>query len=882
MKKQIKSITVLVIIFLMVLNFIPTQVDAHRAYFLQVLIDEGQLQYISNIVKDSTILEGNKMEAELWNYNGSFSQNYSNFEGKSEKDALHFNFPSKKLGTGFAENNATSKDSDRAYKIAETLVPNMNELLIIMNGNKGFDDIDEFIAMSEELATKSQNGGNYNKNGVSISFKNGKAEVSNNGVKYEYLTRMVKGYNTNVLENGESSSLYSSGDYEDDTTYITMADMIAQANYRYKVKNQTSMDTEEYSNPGTLEIKLMELWSSLLNSLKSLLGLREINEVVFNEGIVGSGMYYNGLMPTSWFQKSMAFHMIFQAITWIALGIAIIKLLYQRNLATISSSSKIALQDGIRDLILAGFMLVGMFLVINLFGQLNGAIVNIFANTVPEYSESIDQGVQAGTLGGLIMQTYYFLITLYLNVIYIARAISLAIIFAIGPIFIGSIAFQTRNKDYFETWARMLVANIFVQSFHSFVLSFFLSIQMTTARGIEVAIISFALIPSTKLFKQIVTKNQGGLMETAGNSLGMAGAALGVGLGAMSRKIKGSSAGSKSDYKGSVASDSGGFSPAMAKEGISSRTPSSASSKEALNEMKSKPSGNMGKVNKSGGAELYKKERANKMFKGKKTLGKEDFGKMAKGAGKTAVKAGVGVGKLTAGVAAGMAFGGTNNISSLATGKMMGAGMSDIGSAGASAAKGTLGIAGSGINSLQSKSSLDEKTLLGAEQLSNGNVAIHRDKEKLNDLGLEESRMTEDNNLELTYDTSKLTSTDKGNISNIRQKYMNGETDELADKGIAGVYDSPNGNVSVQYNDYGKEKLGYQKAYTTEDTIVEVKKAGSPVKSNLTYDVNEAKDNSGRQEQYNQYENRDIYDGPTDGGQSLESGPPNIDLDNML
>jgi hypothetical protein len=213
---------------------------------------------------------------------------------------------------------------------------------------------------------------------------------------------------------------------------------------------------------------------------------------------------------------------------------------------------------------------------------------------------------------------------------------------------------------------------------------------------------------------------------------------------------------------------------------------------------------------------------------------------------------------------------------------MMGAGMSDIGSAGASAAKGTLGIAGSGINSLQSKSSLDEKTLLGAEQLSNGNVAIHRDKEKLNDLGLEESRMTEDNNLELTYDTSKLTSTDKGNISNIRQKYMNGETDELADKGIAGVYDSPNGNVSVQYNDYGKEKLGYQKAYTTEDTIVEVKKAGSPVKSNLTYDVNEAKDNSGRQEQYNQYENRDIYDGPTDGGQSLESGPPNIDLDNML
>lgn len=889
-----KQILTFLLVFIIVMGTTGSKSHAHRAYFLQVLIDEGQKVYVGNIIKDSSLKESKKTEAGLWKYDGEIGTNYKEFDDTSNgKHEMFFTFPSKPykyLDILASRNNATAKDADRAYTISDTLIPNLNEMLSIMNGGKKYETTEKLIEASEKLIGLYSNGkGSISTPTGSISYSGGnKMTVTNpGGDSIKYLVRMKKGYVSEKLEDGSESPLYDPiFPYENDTDYISIADIMIQGNYTREIKGHTAGDASEYSKPGTMELKASEFLSSILYSLRSLLGLRDISEVVYSKGITGSSMYYGGVMPMSWMNNALKFHMLFQGLTWVALSIALVKLLLQRNLATINPSSRISLIDGIKDLLVAGFMLIAVFLIINLGLSVNEKIVKVFATTIPDYSAFSGGNVDFDSFAGVLLQVYYLVITIYLNVLYIIRAISTAILIASAPFFIASIAFQGKNKTIFESWAKELLANIFLQSFHAFVLSFLLSAQMTAVRGIELAVVSFVLIPMTKWFRSLITGKSGELGENLGLAgVSMAGATAGGLVGGLAGRAKGSDSykgASGGDSSGIKTKDSAGMSAKSAERSRNEHSDSTPSGKSTSDSMKSRqsnyssmdssnsdknyeklsksgniPSGDMSSQNIPGNKDVMDAEYSEskegdfnpseqlskKPFKNVESFSKKDIGSAVKTAANVTKDVAVGGTKMTAGAAVALALGGSGGGASKAGANLMASGASDIGKGVKTAGMSAGTFAQKGINSAHSKlsnrySDNQGGNILGSETLSNGDVAIHRDKDMLSSEGLSDIRKTSDNNIATTYNKENLTDENLENLNTIEKAYEEGKHDFLQSKGIENVTKTQDGNTVVHYNAHGQEQLGFKDAYTNRNRVVETKAPGQPLESKIIYDIN--------------------------------------------
>ena len=860
-----KRIIITILIFFIALSSMQTTVYAHRAYFLQTMIDEGQMLYIGNVIKESTLKESNKTEPELWNFEGNFNygspEAYKEYEDGSNdgKSSMFFTFPPKPfkdLGVLKSNNNATTKDSNRVYEILDTLIPNLNELLLILNEGEKYETTEELIRMSEKLI------GLYASGRGSIQSKNENYTISyddsiymnvlpNSGDGYKVLVKMKKGYKEPLLEklenekNAKKSPLYNSDLTFEEKYYsdeISIASMALQANYTYVVKGHSAADASEYSKPGTLELKMSEFLGSTITSLRSLLGLRDISELVYNQGIVGSSMYYNGVMPKTWMESAVKFHMIFQALTWIALVIAIVKLLFKKNLSTVNSAMRVSLIDGIKDLLIAGFMLIAIFLIINAMLAVNEKIVGVFATTIPiDYSAFTGGNVDFASFAGVLLQLYYLIITIYLNFLYIIRAISTAILIASAPFFIASIAFEGKNKKLFESWARELTTNIFMQSFHAFILSFVLSAQMTAMRGIELAVISFALIPMTNWFRTLITGNSGNFTE----NIGLAGVTMGAsavgsiaggisGRGKSSSKYKGSNNSGNSNIKTKDSDNIPGVGENPGRKEHSINTPKKNQTSKAISKLET----DFNETNPNNAEDNYTKL-SKKAFKNTGNFSKDDIGKTVKDTAIATIGIAAGGAKVATGAAMGLVLG-------VVGGGKAGFDLMNSGASNLARATKTVGItagefAKRGINAGATKISDIRHdsggNILGAEELDNGDIAVHRDRQMLEKDGLQDIKRTNDKNVAITYDKDNLNKDNKEYLGKIEGLYNDKKFDYLQERGIDKVAKTENGNTVVHYNGYGQEQLGYKDVYKNKSRIVETKSPGQPLKSNIIYDV---------------------------------------------
>lgn len=893
-----KRIIIIALMVIMLMGTFQDTSEAHRAFFLQILIDEGQKLYSANVIKDTSVLESKKTEAKLWKYKGpGVDLNYGNLEGtRNGKKPMAFTFPPrpyKSAGVLKSKNNATASDQLRVYEIVDTLIPNLNELLLIKNGGKSFESTNELISCSEALVADMASGGTHNYFGTSVTYGDYKATVSGeDGKTYEYQIKMQKGYLFEFLEDGSKSPVYNKKfKYKGDIGAISIAHIVMQGNYTYIIHGDTSADAMDYSNPGTLELKLSELFASTMASLRSLLGLRSIDELVYNKGITGTSMYYGGIMPQAWMNNAFKFHMLFQALTWLALSLAVIKLLFQRNLATINPAARVSLIEGIKDLLLAGFMLISTFLIINLGININSKIVNVFATTVPDRPMWSGGNLDFTFFAGILMQLYYLGITIYLNVLYTMRAISTAILIASAPFFIASIAFQGKNKSLFQTWSKELLTNIFMQSFHAFTLSFLLSAQVNSVRGIELAVISFSLIPLTAFFKNLMTGGGGGMMDAIGASgIAMGGAAVSNVVGGAFKGGKGSKGGSGGGEGGG--SDIKTKSSDTIKKGHSKDAPSKTSTDDALANRESsytesatgqqmdqnrekliENTANVTPDSKSGEGEGiswthkggpetadtigHKKlddsevsktaETTNQSttksktpFKNTEAFSKEDIGTATRAVGSMAgnlAKAGAKAGVGAAAVLAFGAIGGGGPGMAL-----MGSAGSDFGKAASTGGITAKEFAKKGVNTahsqLANKGIINQGgNILGAEELDNGDIAIHRDRKMLEDIGVDNIKKTEEKDIAITYDKENLSKDHQDFLSNIETAYKNEDFDYLSERGISGVNKTEDGNTVVHYNEHGQKQLGFKDAYKNKNRIVETKAPGQELESLYIYDI---------------------------------------------
>lgn len=606
-----------------VINISPTKTYAHDAYFLQVLINKDTLQYYGAVIEDKASMfnsEAKHIEATIY--------------GNSGLIEMPFTFPPKETVNAFgSKNNAGTKDVDRAYEVLGTLLPNLNQALLALNDFKPYDSVDELISASNKL--------------IGMVGNNDYITITSDGVDYQFQARMRKGYS------GSNKDIAGEF-YYNDVEYLTIADLAQQGIYVATKYGHFSEDANFYNKPGWLEVKISEFLGGFINGIRSFLGLYSLNELIFSEGLRGTKAFYMGVMPIEWMKDATMFHMIFQALAWTIIVVAITKLLIQRNLATINPSIRISLMAGIKNLISTAFLLTSIFLILNSLLMLNLKLVELFRTVLPDYVAFGGKGGDYQTVAGSILQMFYLFVTVVLNIMYIYRAIILAVLIASAPFFIVSLSFGG-NKQMFVTWAKEVVANIFVQSIHAFMFSLFLGLQMTT-RGIEIAVISFALIPVTKFFRGLIMGNSGAFAEMQSSSAtGMMAGAIGSAVGGFVGAKKGSNGGS---------SNSGFTPPVTISKATGKAEPLPTWTEDGKN-INSKPSSSVGsRANSSAGGTSSETKGAGEAggTKSKSTPNSNNLSKniknITKEASGTAGRTAVGLGKIATGTAINMATGG--------------------------------------------------------------------------------------------------------------------------------------------------------------------------------------------------------------------------------
>lgn len=841
---------------------------AHDSYFIRILIDRNTMTYTGTVEYDRNRWiksEDDHKEPSL----GAFqSLNDDGYQANGKEDTLEdyksidglgvqipftvdssksmpFTFPSKQIGGWLDQkNHGTSTDSERAFEILNGLLPNLNQALLIINDDKRYDNEAKLVEATEAVM-RASGGGNglggfktlYN-GWLMVCDTDGNLNLSKEisvGEPVEYIipNRMVKGYSLSTLEDGRVSMLFLANEFADDADYLTIGMFGAQGAFAAKIMKQYSSTVPtDLGLLGTLEVKLAEFLMSVVDGLRSTFGLYSLDELIYNNGSRSSSLFYGGIMPKTWMEKAMAFHMIFQAMAWIMLTVAIVKILIQNNLATVNIASKLSLMESIKNLLATGFMLIAVFVLINTALQINARIVAVFETTVPGYIGFGRAGTDNATFSGVLMSLYYLFIAAYMNVIYILRAITTAVLIASAPLFIVSIAFSTKGSKMFTTWSKEMVANIFMQSFHAFTLSLFLSLQFSS-RGIEVMIISFALIPLTSFFKNLIVGDSGSMADKVG------GKAMAMGVGAVSGALAGAAGGMRA--KGGAPSSSKGDSSDKS-EG---RPDKDSRSKAGIKESQGVLDGmNVTKAD----TEMSNMDDSNTVSDRKHiTNEKSDSApmpnKLKAGAG-TAVRALWAGTKVGAGLAVAAALGsmGVDERGIAGTaGKLISSGTGDLNS----------GIKkGFAVGKNQFNQELDDNSknrnhgnVISADKLSNGDVQIGRSRLSMEQEGLMDARMTSEKNLAMTYDRDKLSAEDSKNLESYETNIALGKGSLNADKGVANVtYEGGNENrPTVHYNNVGMEQIGVKEMYSTDSRIVETKSPSNNKNTRMTYDLDKVK-----------------------------------------
>jgi hypothetical protein len=294
----------------------------------------------------------------------------------------------------------------------------------------------------------------------------------------------------------------------------------------------------------------MSVFENVLNGTRNALGLLSINELIFNEGTRSN--YYYGIFPREWVDNMSIYYIILNILAIASLSGVIVKMLLQQTFSIMNPSVKTSFMVSLQKLLGVILLLLAFFPMFNILAGMNYKIVQIFLPVTPNLSAISSSGAYNGLLSGLLIATGFFVIMLIFNVIYILRAISIAILIAVSPICIAMLAFGDSTKNIFGTWMKELVANIFIQTLH--VIMFGLAFRfLANASIIETLVMLYAVIPVTEMFRGMILGTGAGSLSKLGlGAIGVAGGALSAASGGFSKAgYSPSSKSSSSDSSGS-------------------------------------------------------------------------------------------------------------------------------------------------------------------------------------------------------------------------------------------------------------------------------------------------------------------------------------------
>lgn len=447
--------------------------------------------------------------------------------------------------------NATSADINRAYSVQAAIADDFKNALLYINDGKSFTSVDSLVETAYYLVTagdgsiiQNQYGSSYvihfTENGTEITdddilYKVKIAEASSPSDVYSneehqsqlFCWKVKKGYvecyNGQTMEDGTVNYLNSTG-LENDTEFITWEHLFVEAGILY-AQGITYANQADIYAISELENSLVSTLRDLLNGMRSLLQLYSMEDCIFNNGIRGSAAFVLGVYPNSWTSNLSTVYLIFAVIALSMVGISLIMLITKKQYSTISTSARMSLIDGVKDLFISLVFIAFAWTICKLLFLINYKFVSIWRYFVG--SKTLAQiGGGYTTLAAIIYQFVYFVTNVYTNVLYILRQLFVPVLIVISPLTIILYSFGPKGKAVTSFWLKELLGNIFIQSCHAFAYGFIL-VCSNGLRGIESIVVCASIIPLSMFLKDMfgiggdkILKQASSMANTGLNTIG--------------------------------------------------------------------------------------------------------------------------------------------------------------------------------------------------------------------------------------------------------------------------------------------------------------------------------------------------------------------------
>lgn len=336
-------------------------------------------------------------------------------------------------------------------------------------------------------------------------------------------------------DDGSINPLEHSVLYAGDTEYINWFQMVIEAQM-FKSMQVTYSNQDDLISATESDSAAVSFVRKQLNSLRTALGLNNLEQLIFNQGIRGSKAYVDGMYPSSWEDNIMYLFIICVIIAVSLITISVAKAAIECNIASALPSVKMSMMGKIQDVLVAVALIAFALPVIYMATELSSDLVNVFSNSaITGKFKSLESMASNNLISGIVIQFAYFIICIYANWTYIIRGIVLAILTASTPLFIIGIAFGNRGKDLAKSWLVEFVGNLLLQPVHAMIIAFLMSVN-TGLTGMESIVFMACIIPVTNMLKSIISKG-GGMASTLGAQL--TGGSVGLGAAAVSGAITG-------------------------------------------------------------------------------------------------------------------------------------------------------------------------------------------------------------------------------------------------------------------------------------------------------------------------------------------------------
>lgn len=314
-----------------------------------------------------------------------------------------------------------------------------------------------------------------------------------------------------------------------DTEYVNWFQMVTEAQI-LKSQGYTYSNQSDLLGISSGESSIVNFFRKMLNGLQSLLNCFSLNQLIFNEGTRGSMAYLEGIFPSQWLDNVSTIYLISSVIAYALLAVAMALSAIRANLATASPSVRHNLLEGIKDIIIVAFVIAFFYPLMRKGLTLCSLFVDIWANASTNFTSLQEMSNNTGVIAGVIVQIAYFVITLYMNFVYIIRGIVVALLMATAPLFIVCIAFGPALRKVTSAWFKELIGNILLQPVHAVVIAFLMSVNVGL-RGIEAIVFTACLIPVTTMYKSLISQG-GNVASKLGGTL--SGGAISMGAGVAS------------------------------------------------------------------------------------------------------------------------------------------------------------------------------------------------------------------------------------------------------------------------------------------------------------------------------------------------------------